>query len=54
MVDRKLRTTIAVDEELWKRFSEIVLRTHGFRKTKSEVVEELIREFVERHGGGQG
>lgn len=44
------KTTITVDEDLWTRFGIIVLRKHGGRK-KTEVVEQLIREYVEKNEG---
>jgi len=44
-----VKTTIEVDDDLWRRFSIIVLQDRGGRK-KSEVIAELIREYVERRG----
>lgn len=41
----EIKTTISIDEELWKRFSVHVIRQEGLRK-KNEVIEELIREYV--------
>lgn len=41
-----VKTTINVDEKLWKRFSMLVIRKRGGRK-KNEVVEELLRGYVE-------
>jgi len=42
----KVKTTINVDEELWKKFSLLVIKERGYRK-KNEIVEQLIREFTE-------
>ena len=43
-----VKTTIEVDDDLWRRFSIIILQDRGERK--SEVIAELIREYVERRG----
>lgn len=44
-----VKTTIEVDGDLWRCFSLIVLRERGERK-KSEVIAELIRDYVRRRG----
>jgi len=44
-----VKTTVEVDDDLWRRFSLIVLRERGGRK-KKEVIVELIREYVEKKG----
>ncbi|MEM2961307.1 MAG: hypothetical protein QXU67_06845 [Candidatus Bathyarchaeia archaeon] len=44
-----VKTTIEVDDDLWKRFSILVLRERGERK-KNEVISELIKDYVERSG----
>lgn len=44
-----VKTTLEVDDDLWKRFSLLVLRERGGRK-KREVIAELIKEYVERRG----
>jgi hypothetical protein len=41
-----VKTTIELDDDLWKRFSLLVLRERGKRK-KNEVIVELIRKYVE-------
>ncbi len=48
----EIKTTISIEEELWKRFSMLVIREAGLRK-KNEVIEELIREYIsqKRKGG---
>jgi metal-responsive CopG/Arc/MetJ family transcriptional regulator len=44
-------TTISIDEELWKRFSLVVIQDVGSRK-KSEVIEQFIREYTEKKEKG--
>ncbi|MBS7638641.1 hypothetical protein KEJ49_07175 [Candidatus Bathyarchaeota archaeon] len=44
-----VKTTIEIDEHLWKLFSFIVFRDRGERK-KNEVIAELIRDYIERRG----
>ena len=41
----EIKTTISIEEELWKRFSVTVIQQEGLRK-KNEVIEELIREYI--------
>lgn len=41
----KIKTTINIDEELWKKFSVLVIEETGYRK-KNEVIEELVRKYV--------
>jgi metal-responsive CopG/Arc/MetJ family transcriptional regulator len=45
-----VKTTINVDAELWRDFSIQVIKYEGYRK-KSDVIEELIREYVEQKRG---
>jgi len=40
-----VKTTIEIDDELWRLFSILVLRERGGRK-RSKVIEELIRSYV--------
>ena len=47
---KSVKTTINIDEELWKRFSILVIQEEGYRK-KNEIIEELIREYIQRKGG---
>ena len=47
----KIKTTINIDEELWKKFSVMVIEKEGYRK-KNEVIEELIRGYVARKAKG--
>lgn len=41
-----MKTTVEIDDRLWRLFSMIVLREKGGRK-KSKVIEELIRRYIE-------
>ena len=43
------KTTIDIEEELWKKFSIVVIQKHGGRK-KNNVIGELIKEYVEKNG----
>jgi len=43
----KLKTTINIDSELWKKFSHLVIEKRGYRK-KNEIIEQFIREYVEK------
>lgn len=42
---KTVKTTINIDEELWKKFSILIIQKHGGRK-KNQVIEGLIREYV--------
>ena len=44
-----VKTTIEVDDDLWRRFSLLVLRERGERK-KNEVIVEILRNYVEQRG----
>ena len=44
-----VKTTIELDDDLWKHFNLLVLRERGERK-KNEVIAKLIREYVEQRG----
>ncbi|MBO3832897.1 MAG: hypothetical protein FGF51_05865 [Candidatus Brockarchaeota archaeon] len=44
-----VKTTIEVDEDLWRRFSLIVLRERGERR-KNDVIVELLKDYVEQRG----
>ncbi len=45
-----VKTTINVDDSLWRAFSIRVIEERGYRK-KNDVIEELIQEYVERKRG---
>lgn len=42
-----IKTTISIDEKLWREFSIRVIEERGNQK-KNDVIMELIREYVER------
>lgn len=44
-MDSKVKTTINIDEELWKKFSIKVIQDFGGRK-KNDVIEELIKKYL--------
>ena len=44
-----VKTTIEVDDDLWRRFSLLVLRERGERK-KNEVIAQLLKSYVEGRG----
>jgi len=43
----EIKTTINIDEDLWKKFSIRVIEDHGYRK-KNEIIEQLIRKYLEQ------
>lgn len=45
MADRKVKTTIDMPEDLWKKFSIKVIQEYGGRK-KNDVIEELIKKYL--------
>lgn len=47
MGNRSIKTTIKIDEDVWKKFSILVIEERGCRK-KNEVIEQLIKEYIER------
>jgi len=40
-----VKTTIDIDDELWKKFSIKVIEEYGGRK-KNDVIEALVQEFL--------
>lgn len=44
-----VKTTIEVDDDLWRRFSLIVLREKGER-SKNKVIVEILRNYIEQMG----
>jgi len=40
-----VKTTISVEEKLWREFSIRVIEERGYRQ-KNDVIEELIQEYV--------
>jgi metal-responsive CopG/Arc/MetJ family transcriptional regulator len=45
METKKVKTTIDMPEDLWRKFSVRVIEEHGGRK-KNEVIEELIKKYL--------
>jgi len=45
----KRRTTILVEDKLWKRFLSYVVEKHGAAKRASVEVEAAIEEYLDRH-----
>ena len=43
----KIKTTINIDENLWRKFSHLVIEERGFRK-KNEIIEDLIKQYTEK------
>jgi hypothetical protein len=43
-----IKTTITVDEDVWKKFTVLVIENYGYRK-KNQVVERLIKEYIREH-----
>ncbi len=43
------RTTIVVDDDLWKRFLSYVVRKHGTAKKASVEVENAVKEYLNRY-----
>ena len=48
----KIKTSINIDENLWKDFSIAVLQKEGGRKL-SDVIETLIKQYIKKNGGMQ-
>lgn len=48
----KIKTSINIDENLWKDFSIAVLQKEGGRKL-SDVIENLIKQYIKKNGGMQ-
>jgi len=40
-----VKTTIDIDDNVWKKFSIQIIRKKGYRK-KNEVIEQLIRDYI--------
>jgi metal-responsive CopG/Arc/MetJ family transcriptional regulator len=45
-----IKTTISIDEKVWKSFSILVIQEKGHRK-KNEVIEQLIMDYIRKKGG---
>jgi len=46
----KYKTSINIDEDVWKEFSMIVLEKKGNHKL-SGVIEKLIKDYIKNNGG---
>ena len=44
-MEKSVKTTINIDEDLWKKFSIKVIQEKGGRK-KNDVIEELIKKYL--------
>ncbi len=42
---KKVKTTIDIPEDLWRKFSVKVIEKHGGRK-KNDVIQELLERYV--------
>lgn len=47
------KTTVNVPDDLWDEFSIKVIKERGHGK-KGKVIRELIKNYVERNGDGEG
>ena len=45
---KTVKTTINIDEDLWKKFSIISIQKHGGRK-KNDMITQLIKDYVEKN-----
>jgi hypothetical protein len=45
----KRRTTVLVDDDLWKRFLTYVVKKHGSAKKASIEIENAVKEYLNRH-----
>jgi metal-responsive CopG/Arc/MetJ family transcriptional regulator len=43
---KKVKTTIDIPEDLWRKFSTKVIEKHGGRK-KNDVIQELLEKYIE-------
>ncbi|MBA7629460.1 hypothetical protein ES703_36959 [subsurface metagenome] len=44
----KKKTTILIDEDLWKEFVTFVVKKHGTSKKTSEEIENAMREYLKK------
>ena len=42
---KKVKTTISIDDNIWKKFSIKVIEENGGRK-KNDVIETLIKKYI--------
>jgi len=46
---QKHKTTILVEEKLWKSFLSFIVKKHGTTKKTSAEIEAAIKEYLNRH-----
>lgn len=46
---KKVKTTIDIPEDLWRKFSVRVIEKHGGRK-KNDVIQDLLEKYLEDDG----
>jgi len=46
--NKTVKTTITIDEDLWKKFSRISIQKYGGRK-KKDIIVQLIEEYVKKN-----
>jgi hypothetical protein len=44
----RIKTTLTLDEDVWKRFTILVIEKYGSRK-KNQVLGQLIKDYIEEH-----
>jgi metal-responsive CopG/Arc/MetJ family transcriptional regulator len=49
---KTVKTTINIDEDLWKKFSIITIQKYGGRK-KNDIVADLVKEYVKKNEAGK-
>lgn len=47
---KQIKTSITIDEKLWKEFSILVIQNEGIRK-KNEVINQLIKQYIRINKG---
>jgi hypothetical protein len=45
----KRRTTVLIEDDLWKRLLSYVVKKHGTAKKASVEVENAVKEYLNRH-----
>ncbi len=45
----KHKTTMQIDEKIWKKFLALVIKKHGTTKKQSKELETAISEYLKRH-----
>lgn len=47
-----VKTTIDVDDELWKKFSILVIKEKGYRK-KNGIIQQMISDYIKEKEKGE-